>query len=87
MEAVTKFEATNYRGEYTYEGMTGSFSANANKDVMSISGSKPDIGSFEAYRNETGFSYDLHPYDLHAITELVATLEAAIAQVQQDIKE
>lgn len=87
MEAVTKFEPTSYRGEYSYEGMTGTFTANERKELTTINGVMPDVGTFEAYRGETELQYNIHPYSLQNITELVATLEGAIAQVQEDIEE
>ena len=88
---ITKLNPTNFVGEFTYDGMTGSFNTNGQKVLMSINGSKAGIGSFEANHWDdpegSEWNYSPHFSDLTKAADLVALMSGAISAIEEELQE
>ena len=90
MSVITKLNATNYAGEFAYEGATGTFSADGNKTLQNIQGAKEGYGSFDANRwggPESQWQYNPHFTDPTKAADLISLMMGSIAGVEEELAE
>lgn len=87
-KVITALNATNWNGQFNYEGCTGNFNADGNKTLQNINGNKEGIGSFDAYKmGETEWSHNLHFSDLTKAADLIAFMTGAINAIEDELAE
>ena len=88
---ITKLNPTNFVGEFSYEGATGSFNTDGQKNLMSINGNKEGYGSFDANRwggpEGNTWSYNPHFQDITKAADLIALMTGAIEAVEAELQE
>lgn len=84
---ITSLNATGYNGQFTYEGASGSFNTDGQKNLANINGNKEGVGSFDAYRMGDAWQYNPHFSDITKATELVTLMTGAITAVQAELDE
>lgn len=87
-KVITALNATNWNGQFSYNGASGSFNADGQKKLQNINGSKDGVGSFDAYSNGMeSWQYNPHFSDITKAAELVELMTGAIAAVQAELAE
>ena len=88
---ITKLNPTGFVGEFAYEGATGSFNTDGQKNLQSINGSKADLGSFDANRwggpDGNTWSYNPHFDDPTKAADLISLMTGAIEAVQEELSQ
>lgn len=87
MNVITELKASSYTGKFNYNDLIGSFTCGKEKNINNISGSKENIGSFEAYSNGDSFEYNLHPVSLDMSAELTELVGGAVQSVASELSE
>lgn len=83
---ITDLSATNWNGQFNYQGATGSFSADGQKILNNINGQKDGVGSFDANRwDGQNWNYNPHFSDPTKAAELVDLMTGAIAAIQAEL--
>lgn len=86
-KVITSLNATNWNGQFSYNGASGSFNADQSRKLTNINGSKEGVGSFDAYGYEDNWQYNPHFSDITKAAELVELMTGAIAAVQAELAE
>lgn len=86
-KVITALNATNWNGQFNYEGCTGNFNADGNKALQNINGNKEGYGSFDAYRMGEGWNYNPHFSDITKAAELIALMTGSINAVEGELAE
>lgn len=85
-QVITQFDATGYAGQFSFNGATGSFSADSGKNLTDIYGSKEGYGSFDAHRmGDSDFNYNPHFSDITKAADLISLMTGSIAAIQQEL--
>jgi len=86
---ITKINPTGFNGEFDYEGAAGSFNTDGNKVLMSISGSKEGLGSFDANKwgGPDSWNYNPHFSDPTKAADLIELMTGAIEAVETELGE
>lgn len=84
-KVIKSLNATNYNGSFSFKTVQGSFSTDGSKNLTSINGSVPDLGSFDASGNVDSMSYSLHYSDTSRAAELAEIAHEAVAAVQAEL--
>lgn len=84
-KVIKSLSETNYNGSFQFKTVQGSFNADGNKNLYSITGSVPDLGSFDASGNGDSMSYSLHYSDTSRAAELAEIAHEAVAAVQAEL--
>lgn len=87
-KVITSLNATNWNGQFNYEGCTGNFNADGNKMLNSINGNKEGIGFFEASKM-MGDEWEYRPRfsDITKAADLIAFMTGAISAVEAELAE
>ena len=86
-KVITSLNATNWNGQFNYEGCIGTFNADGNKTLQNINGNKEGIGSFDAYKMGDGWQYNPHFSDITKAADLIAFMTGAINAIEDELAE
>lgn len=86
-KVITSLNATNWNGQFNYEGCTGNFNADGNKTIQNINGNKEGYGSFEVSKMGDTYQYNPHFSDITKAADLIALMTGAISAVEAELAE
>ncbi len=86
-KVITSLNATNWNGQFNYEGCIGTFNADGNKAIQDINGNKEGIGSFDAHKMGDGWQYNPHFSDITKAADLIAIMTDTISAVEAELAE
>lgn len=82
---IISLNANSYTGQFSYNGASGNFNTDSQKNLNSINGTKEGVGSFDAYGMGEQMNYNLHPTSLEKASELAILAGEAVDAVQAEL--